>query len=131
MVGSQPDRTGDGFAFDLAIRGGARDAAGDLTWPFALQQWGQVNGSGGGLDFRFTLDSKGGQFLYGGSATLAERSELPDGAVMYRFEGTFGRMNGAQPEPGLPLRGSVSATLSVWRDGTIFAGSFALLDAPA
>ena len=50
---------------------------------------------------------------------------------MYRFSGTFARMNGAQPEPGLPLRGSVSATLSVWRDGTIYAGSFALLDAPA
>jgi hypothetical protein len=124
------DRTGDSFSFSQSIRGGTRDAAGDPTWPFSLQQWGQGNGSVGGLDFSFTLDSKSGQFTYGGSAALAERSTLPDGAVMYRFEGTFRPIN-SQPVPGLPVRGSVSTTLSVWRDGTIFAGTFALTDAPA
>ena len=43
-AGRLPGRTEreDGFDFSQTIRGGVRDAAGDLTWPFFLQQWGEV-----------------------------------------------------------------------------------------
>jgi hypothetical protein len=119
------DRTDENFTF--SITGGALDDAGDPTWAFSLQQWGNASS---GLDFSFTLDSKSGQSRYGGSATLVDRSPLPDGAVLYSFVGNFRPIN-SQPGSGFPVRGSVSTTLSVWRDGTIFAGSFALTDAPA
>ena len=131
LIASKVDHGENGFDFSQGIRGGARDAAGDLTWPFSLQQWGQVRADGGQLAFRFTLSSGAGNHLYGGSAALAEAVELDDGAVAYRFEGTFDLRNAPQPVAGLPWRGFVSATISVWPDGTIYAGSFSIQDAPA
>ena len=108
-----------------------RDSEGDLTWPFSLLLWGEVRSEAGQVDFRLTLTSGAGNYLYGGSGILAEVSELEDGAAEYRFEGTFERTNGRQPVAGLPSRGFVSATLRVWPDGTIYAGSLALEDVPA
>ena len=123
-------RLGDGeFSFSQAIRGGARDADGDLTWPFLLQQWGQVGLEGGSVDYRLTITSSAGLFLYYGSAVLAERVVNPDGSTTYRFEGTFGLLDPDVPAPGLPWRGFVSATVGVWQDGTIHTGSFSLVEA--
>jgi RNA polymerase sigma-70 factor (ECF subfamily) len=131
LVGSQLDRAQDGFTFSQSIRGGTRDSAGDLTWPFSLLLWGEVRSEAGQVDFRLTLTSGAGNYLYRGSGILAEVSELEDGAAEYRFDGTFERTNGRQPVAGLPSRGFVSATLRVWPDGTIYAGSLALEDVPA
>ncbi len=66
LIGSKVDEREDGFDFSQTIRGGARDAAGDLTWPFSLQQWGQVDADDGQLEFRLTLSSGAGNYLYGG-----------------------------------------------------------------
>jgi hypothetical protein len=129
LVGSQVHQTPNGFTFSQGITGGVRDAAGDLTWPFSLQQWGDVRSDEGRLDYRFSLVSGAGNFLYGGAAALAEITELDDGALVYRFEGTFSLTGGSQPAPGLPSRGFVSATLGVWPDGTIYSASLSLEDA--
>jgi hypothetical protein len=128
--GSNFDRSGDSFKFSQSVHGGALDAEGDRTWPFSLAMYGQGNASSGGLNFTFTLDSESGQSTYGGSAPLVGPTPLDDGAMMYSFEGDFRPIN-SQPGPGLPLRGRVSITLSVWRDGTIYFGSLALTEAPA
>jgi RNA polymerase sigma-70 factor (ECF subfamily) len=121
---------GDGaFSFNQAIRGGARDSGGDLTWPFVLQQWGIVGPDGGSVEYRLTLTSSAGLFLYYGSAILVERVENADGSTTYRFEGTFGLLDAGAPAPGLPSRGFVSATVGVWQDGTIHTGSFSLVEA--
>jgi RNA polymerase sigma-70 factor, ECF subfamily len=131
LVGSQFDQAQDGFTFSQNIRGGTRDSEGDLTWPFSLLLWGEVRSEAGQVDFRLTLTSGAGNYLYGGSGILAEVSELEDGAAEYRFDGTFERSNGRQAVAGLPSRGFVSAMLRVWPDGTIYAGSLALEDVPA
>jgi RNA polymerase sigma-70 factor, ECF subfamily len=132
LVASQDDGAPDDlFTFSQAIRGGARDAVGDLTWPFALQQWGEIRPSGGRLEYRLMLSSGSGKYLYGGTAALAEVTEIPDGGTVYRFEGTFDLTKASQPVAGLPWRGFVSATIRVWSDGTIYGGSLALEDASA
>jgi hypothetical protein len=129
LVGSQVQPTAGGFTFSETVRGGALDAAGDTTWPFSLQQWGEVNSAGGALDFRATLTTGGGRYLYAGSASLAEVTELQGGGTQYRFEGTFDLLNGGQPVAGVPWRGFVSATVLVWEEGTIYGGSLALTEA--
>jgi RNA polymerase sigma-70 factor, ECF subfamily len=128
---SQLEATDTGFTFSQTLRGGALDAEGDVTWPFALLQWGDVDGSTGSLDFRFTLDSGSGRYLYAGTASLAKSSQDAQGGVIYRFEGTFDLTDGGDLVAGLPSRGFVSTTLSVWPDGTIYGGSFSLQDAEA
>jgi len=129
---SQVERLEDGgFRFSQVVKGGARDSAGDLTWPFSLQQWGEVGPTGSLLEYRFSLKSAGGAHLYGGLATLAETAENEDGSTTYRFEGTFNLMNPQSPVAGLPGRGFVSATLRVWADGTIYGGSLTLSDVSA
>ena len=121
----------DGFTFSQAFTGGVRDAAGDMAWPFSLQQWGEVDGPDGSLGFRLTLSSIAGDFLYSGAATLAEATVSDDGAIEYRFEGTFDLTHPQDPVAGLPARGFLSATIRVWPDGTIYGGSVALEDVPA
>ncbi len=123
------DHTEGGFTFSQVLSGGASDAAGDVAWSYALQHWGEVAPEGGKIDYRLTLISGAGTYLYGGSAILAETTELESGAIVYRFEGTFDLVNHRQPVAGLPWRGFVSATVGVWPDGSIFTGSLALEDA--
>ena len=62
---------------------------------------------------------------------LAEATASDNGAIEYRFEGTFDLTHPKDPVAGLPSRGFVSATIRVWPDGTIYGGSIALEDVPA
>jgi hypothetical protein len=129
---SQVERLDDGgIRFSQVVRGGAQDASGELTWPFSLQQWGEMRPSGGQLEYRFGLTSGAGVHLYGGAAVLAETVTNKNNSTKYRFEGTFDLMNPQAPAVGLPSRGFVSATIGVWADGSIYVGSFTLTDAPA
>ena len=118
-----------GFSFSQVIKGGVRDAGGDVTWPFSLQQWGQVNPLDGQISYAFRLSSVAGPFLYRGSGSLAETTQNADGSTTYRFEGSFERVAHLEEVPGLPTRGFTSVTIGVWQDGTIFTGSFAVEDA--
>ena len=127
---SRIERLAEGaFGFSQVIQGGARDASGDQTWPFSLQQWGEVGPSAGRVDYRFRLTSAAGVFLYYGSGSLAETTQNEDGSTMYRFEGTYDLLSSQAVAPGLPSRGFGSLTIGVWQDGTIYTGSFALQDA--
>jgi hypothetical protein len=128
--GQRVDAHGDGaFSFSQVIRGAAADADGDPAWPFSLLQWGDVGADDGRLDIRLTLSSIDGDFLYAGQGVFVEAVDLGDGAVQYRFDGTFNLSAPDEPAPGLPARGFFVATLSVWQDGTIYAGSLSLSDA--
>ena len=106
LVGSQVELREDGFTFSQAIRGGVRDAAGDLTWPFSLQQWGEIAGTEGSLGFKLTISSLAGDFLYSGTSVLAESTISDDGAIEYRFEGTFDLTHPKDPVPGCRRGGS-------------------------
>jgi RNA polymerase sigma-70 factor (ECF subfamily) len=117
-----------GFAFSTIIAGGALDGDGDPTWPFYLVQEGSIGPDGGSVEYRLNLTSAAGDFLYHGAAALAETTVADDGSTLYRFEGTFDLLNPTTPYAGLPWRGSVSITLGVWADGTVYTGSFALTD---
>jgi RNA polymerase sigma-70 factor (ECF subfamily) len=131
-VTSQVERLDDGgLRFSQVVKGGVRDAAGDLTWPFYLQQWGEMGPFDGRLDYRIGITSAAGVHLYGGAAVLAETVTDADGSRVYRFEGTFSLTDPQSPAVGLPGRGFVTATLGVWSDGTIYVGSLILTDAPA
>jgi RNA polymerase sigma-70 factor (ECF subfamily) len=130
LVTSHVSRREDGrVAFSTFVKGGALDAVGDPTWPFWLLQEGKVEGSLGTLAFRFGLSSSAGTFLYGGEAALAEAVEREDGSTSYTFAGTFDLLNPQQPVAGLPWRGTLTATVDVWVNGTIYGGSFFLSDA--
>ena len=128
---SQVNASDDGISFSQTIRGGVLDAAGDPTWPFSLLQWGEVGGGQGHIEFRLTLSSAGGDYLYAGNGTLAEATQTDAGGSIYRFEGTFQLLNGSQAVAGVPVRGFASATLGVWVDGSVYSGSLALEDTSA
>jgi hypothetical protein len=113
------------FAFSTVITGGAIDAVGDPSWPFHLIQNGAVQADGGELLLRFGLTSVVGH-LYGGEADLVDTIEHEDGSTTYRFEGSYALITPEVPLAGLPWRGTLTATLGVWADGTIFTGSLAL-----
>ena len=130
-MGSQTTGAEDGLAFSMSAKGGIRDAQGDVTWPFSLQQWGEVHGSDGHVEFRLTLISAAGTYLYAGTGALAEVTQADGEGTAYRFEGTFDLVDQDQPAAGIPWRGFVSTTLRVWSDGTLYAGSLALQDASA
>jgi hypothetical protein len=120
-----------GFMFSDQVSGAAHDVSGDASWLFSLQQWGDVSGAAGHIEYRFRLTSVAGVFLYYGSGALAEVTPADDGSSTFRFEGTFELLNPKVAAPGLPTRGFASATIGVWQDGTIYTGSFALDDAGA
>lgn len=125
--------TPEGFRFSQVVHGGVVDASGEATWPFWLVQEAHVGPdlpAGGTFGYRFGLSSGvAGGFLYGGVASLAETIEHEDGSTTYRFEGTFDLVGIQIPPAGIPYRGFVSATMSVWADGTIYDGSFSLVEA--
>jgi RNA polymerase sigma-70 factor (ECF subfamily) len=126
------ERGDGGFRFSRVITGAAVDAVGDPTWPFYLLQEAQVGPSvagGGSLEYRFGLGSGAGEFLYGGAAGLVETVEHENGSTTYRFEGTYSLSSPSTPLAGLPFRGFVAASVSVWEDGTFYAGSFSLTEA--
>jgi hypothetical protein len=126
------ERLDGGFRFSRVITGAAVDAAGDPTWPFYLLQEGQVGPAESGdgtLQYRFGLGSGAGEFLYAGAAGLVEAVEHQDGSTTYRFEGTYSLSRPSNPLAGLPYRGFVAITVSVWEDGTFYGGSFSLTEA--
>jgi RNA polymerase sigma-70 factor, ECF subfamily len=124
VSGSEVTPNEDGFEFVQSIRGGARDVGGVPTWPFRLMQWGEIGSAGeGSLEYQFSLGSGGRRVFYGGQAWFSASTQLTNGGVEYRFDGNFA-LTGGQPEGGLPTGGVVSATVSVWKDGGIYAGSF-------
>jgi hypothetical protein len=125
-VTTAPVSAEDGvFAFSTVITGGAVDAVGDPTWPFHLIQNGAVQADGGELLLRFGLTSVVGH-LYEGTADLVDTIEHEGGSTTYRFEGSYALITPDVPLAGLPWRGTVTATIGVWADGTIFTGSLAL-----
>jgi hypothetical protein len=125
---------GGGLRFSQVVNGAAVDAAGEVTWPFYLLQEGSIvrlpNGeidpAASLLEYRFGLESGAGTHLYYGAAALTEAVTNDDGSTLYRFEGTFNLMEPETAAPGLPSQGSVTATIGVWQDGTIFVGSLSL-----
>ena len=119
----------DGLAFSQVIEGGVYDADGDPTWPFHLELEGSVDPSGGGLEHRFVLWSLAGPYSYAGEASLDGAAVGEDGAVTYTFVGSYALEEGQEPVAGVPQRGTLTVSLSVWPDGTLFAGSFALAEA--
>ncbi len=128
LTTSQLERGEGQFSFSQLINGGALDSNGDVTWPFYLVEDGVVGADGGSLEYRFGLSSAGGDFLYGGVASLTETTTADDGSVTYRFDGTFDLLNASSPVAGLPWRGFTTITVRVWVDGTIYGGSLTVDD---
>jgi hypothetical protein len=120
---------GADITFAQTVEGAVADAEGDPTWPFHLELSGSAGPSDGTLEAAFTLYSIAGQYLYDGTAVLAEAVEGEDGSVTYRFYGTYQLTGGADPVTGIPQRGFLTASLGVWPDGTIYLGSIALAEA--
>ena len=68
-------------------------------------------------------------FLSGGSADLTAIDRSDDGAsTSYTFMGSFAPTRDQLPAAGLPVRGEVVATISVWADATLYQGSMELHD---
>jgi RNA polymerase sigma-70 factor (ECF subfamily) len=132
LVFSNLARTEESLSFSQGIRGPASDSVGDPTWPFSLQQWGVVGPEGGQLDLRLRVLSIAGPHSYMGNAVLVETIDNEDGSTLYRFEGSFRLSNPELPATGLPgVQGFFSATVSVWQDGTVYAGSLTLSEPAA
>jgi RNA polymerase sigma-70 factor (ECF subfamily) len=112
--------------FSLQMRGAAYDAQGDATWPLFAFANGETDA--GRLTYNFSLTSGAGRYLYRGSATLTSTTSSADGSVTYRFDGTYELLDSGAPVAGLPYRGSMSAAVDVWPDGTVFGVSFQLHD---
>jgi hypothetical protein len=119
----------DGFTFSQVVEGAIYDADAGPTWPFHLELAGDAGPAGGHLEHRFVLWSLAGAYSYAGEASLDSVAVGGDGAVTYRFVGSYALEEGQEPVAGVPQRGVITATLSVWPDGTLFAGSVALAEA--
>ncbi len=121
---------GGDVTFAQSIEGVVTDAAGDPTWPFSLTLSGAAGPSGGRIEYGFTLTSVAGEYAYEGGAVLAEAgADSRDGSRFYRFYGTYESVPGPDALAGIPQRGFLRATLSIWPDGTIFLGSVDLSEA--
>ncbi len=129
MSASAQGTVQDGLAFSQVVEGAIRDAQGDPAWSFHLEFSGRATGAEGSLEHRFVLWSLAGPYTYSGQASLASVTVGEDGVVTYAFAGTYALEDGQAPVAGVPTRGTLAATLSVWPDGTLFAGSFSLAEA--
>lgn len=119
----------DGFTFSQVVEGAVRDAQGDPAWSFHLEFSGRATGVEGSLEHRFALWSLAGPYSYAGEASLVGAAVGEDGAVTYTFVGSYALDEGQEPVAGVPQRGTLTVSLSVWPDGTLFGGSFTLTEA--
>lgn len=119
-------------SFTQDVSGVVRDAKGDPAWRYTLTESGSVGGGTGRVEFRFTLTSASGNAHYAGMGTLTEAVKAADGAsTTYRFSGSF-EPSGPDPGgPGFPAGGDASLSVSIWADGTVYAGAVRLSEVPA
>jgi hypothetical protein len=124
-------KLGGNLSFSQAIKGAVSDARGGSAWPFYLEQSGVVDASSGQLDYKFVLSSVDGPRWYEGSAFLASDTMSKNGSMTYRFVGGYSLRADQEPSTTAPVRGRLVSSISVWSDGTIYVGSFTLLEASA
>jgi RNA polymerase sigma factor (sigma-70 family) len=124
-------KLGGDVSFSQVMKGAVTDAQGESAWPFYLEQSGTVDPSSGQLDYKFVVSSADGPLWYEGSAFLASSTLSKNGSMTYRFVGGYSLRADQEPSMTAPVQGRLVSTIEVWSDGTIYSGSFTLLEASA
>jgi hypothetical protein len=123
---------GGQVSFRQVVRGTVRDAQGRALWQFYLELDGAAAGSDGHLTYKLVLGSGDGPSWYEGEAVLASSTNGEGRSTLYQFVGGYAvPADQVPPAGGEPVGGRVAATIGVWGDGTIYFGSFTLLEASA
>jgi RNA polymerase sigma-70 factor (ECF subfamily) len=122
---------GQEISFHQVINGVVHDNAGSALWGYYLELDGAAGRSDGNLALKFVLGTAEGGRYYDGDGFLASATRNDNGSVTYQFVGAYAMRSDQAPVLGAPLQGRIVATISVWRDGTIYVGSFTMLEASA
>jgi RNA polymerase sigma-70 factor (ECF subfamily) len=120
----------DSLLFYLAVSG---DLSGPGEAPIGhayLDSSGWVSGGDGSFSSLWLwIDTPDGRFSYAADASLSEESEGVDGSKIYAFAGAYA-LSGMDDVPAaLPKYGSLTITLRVWPDGTLFATDVEMAEA--
>ena len=105
------------------------DGEGDVAWSVAIEHRATVRADGGTMDVRFTIRTQEGSFLYTGIAALSQTARNDEGGYSYRFVGSFRARTAIPEEAVAPRNGQLTAQVDLWTDGTLYLGSFALVEA--
>jgi len=117
--GTLPD-----VSFSAAVNGVALDASGASAWSVATDLSGSASPSGGSISVSFLLGAGGTTTGYVATASLLSAEGTGTQPVLYRFSGSYAP-NGDVPE-GRPTGGSMTVTVGIWPDGTIYTASVVL-----
>jgi RNA polymerase sigma-70 factor (ECF subfamily) len=112
-----------------AVKGAVADTNGHPLWPYYLEFEGTAGRTEGALVFKLVISPDGASpYWYDGEGFLSSATRGEHGSMTYSFVGGY-QLRPDQEALGVPVQGRFSARVGVWPDGTIYLGSFTLLEA--
>jgi RNA polymerase sigma-70 factor, ECF subfamily len=124
LVAGRVDGTLPDVTFTESIEGAALDATGAAAWTLSLDATGHATASDGEISVSFLLGGGGKMTAYSGTASLMSAEVATPGPAVYRFSGSYAPTG--EVIEGRPTGGSLTISVGIWPDGTIFTGSVTL-----